>query len=167
MNEFPSGPLIDVVKQRNGEEGKSRFQDWMDVIHLDYVRFDKLPWSQASTFKDKKRRPDYLVATEIGPIAVDVKSRFYNLRHENFPIGEVDIIRLNEFQEAFHIPIWLVFSTPALGHTTRFWIFLKKVLHDIEPKENRATGKLFYPIRIDQCVIVGPQDKIGKVFSTY
>ncbi|HME53292.1 MAG TPA: hypothetical protein VKM55_13805 [Candidatus Lokiarchaeia archaeon] len=149
-----------------GQQAENRFQDWMDAHQISYVRIDQEPNTLALAFRGIVRRPDFFI--HIGSlnatIAIDVKSRRFDERYENFIVNEDDIQLLRAFQQQFGNPVWLVLSTTAIQHNTWYWIQLDQVISDIKPKTSSVKGNQFRPIRIDQCKTVAIQDGIGRIF---
>nr|MDO8111552.1 hypothetical protein [Candidatus Sigynarchaeota archaeon] len=166
-NNITFTPASEVTREQIGRHAETRFQDWMDANAINYLRVDQEPDTMALAFKSKVRRPDYIIHVRAvgATIAADVKSRKYDKGYQNFPVGDEDITRLQAFQQAFGLPVWLVLSTDAIDHEVWFWIALDQVLAAIPPKHSSLSGKAFYPIRIDQCKVIGPLDGIEKIMG--
>jgi len=109
-----------IENELAGERAEIRFQSWMDVNRIDYFRIDQEPDTIALTFKGFIRRPDYFIRMKhIGAtIAIDVKSRRYDVDYDDFIVDEEDITLLAAFQERFGVPVWIVLSTPAITRGT-------------------------------------------------
>ena len=74
-----------------------------------------------------------------------------------------EVQKLSRFQRIWGIPVWLTFASPAEPYT-RHWISLTKILDAIELKTNRCNGNQFRAIEIKDCISMGWDDGLEKIF---
>ena len=141
------------------------FQQWLEAKKYPYVYIEQSLETFATFFKGITKRPDYfIVLPSMGLIAVDVKERQYYIDFQNFTINELEIKKLSSFERAFRIPVWVAISNKSIGFTTWYWISLTRIVENVPLKVNSSSNEEFRAIDIKNCITIGWNDNLGKLF---
>ena len=148
-------------------QAERHFTEWLDHHGYGWVYFDqtKKTYAKALWAILNAKRADVLVATDHGPILIDVKSR------RLYPSGsftldeEKDIQKAKNFSEAFNLPTWFAISSESDSSTDFYWISLEDVLKLPIKKSGKSKEPLRW-IDKDQCIKVSFEDTLEKVFHT-
>ena len=159
-------PKISDEKERIGRVAEAKFHEWLVHARVDYTYFDQSLATFANSFRNRAKRPDYLIfLKDLGKIAVDVKSRAFQKEFETFILDEEEIRKLASFQEISRISVWFAISCEGIGHNTWYWISLNYILANIKQMVSRKSFKPFRPVGIRECVTIGWNDSLEKLFS--
>lgn len=141
------------------------FQQWLEAKKYPYLYIEQSIDTFASLFRGITKRPDYfIILPSIGFISVDVKERQYYNTYQNFTINEVEIRRLLSFERIFKIPIWIAISNENIGFTTWYWVSLTKIIEKMPLKINSCSNEEFRAIDIKNCITIGWNDNLSKLF---
>lgn len=141
------------------------FQQWLEAKKYPYVYIEQSLETFATFFRGITKRPDYfIVLPSIGLIAVDVKERKYYIDFQNFTINELEIKKLSSFERAFKTPVWVAISNESIGFTTWYWISLTRIVEKMPLKVNSNSNEEFRAIGIKNCITIGWNDNLGKLF---
>lgn len=141
------------------------FQKWLEAKKYPYVYIEQSLETFATFFRGITKRPDYfIVLPSIGLIAVDVKERQYYIDFQNFTINELEIKKLSSFERAFKTPVWVAISNESIGFTTWYWISLTRIVEEMPLKVNSSSNEEFRAINIKDCITIGWNDNLGKLF---
>lgn len=150
-----------------GRIAEQKFQQWLIHKGLLFAYFDQTPATFAPPFKEiSVKRPDYLICMkDLGTIAVDVKSRRFYKDFENFTLDEEEIQKLSAFQRISRIPVWFAISHREIGYNTWYWISLNAIKEKSARKVSSLSRKPFRPISIKECITMGCNDGLEKLYN--
>lgn len=141
------------------------FQQWLEAKKYPYLYIEQSVDTFASLFRGITKRPDYfIILPSIGFIAVNVKERQYYTIYQNFTINEVEIRKLLSFERVFKIPVWIAISNENIGFTTWYWVSLTKIIEKMPLKINSCSNEEFRAIDIKNCITIGWNDNLSKLF---
>ncbi len=118
------------------------------------------------------KRPDFIVAftrhnrsIKIDPIHVDTKELSFDEKYQTFTFETLELQGLRRWQEAFNAYIWFAIAIKNFGYKTWFWISLNDVIaKHFDIRKNGGTGKEFYVIKVENCITIGWNDTLNKLF---
>ncbi len=139
---------------------------WFDHKQVKYIYLDQSWETQSPLFKDKLRRPDFLVTIPgIGSIFVDVKEREYQTKYSSVILDEADVPLYIQLQKDFKLPVWFAFTLKGSGFASWHWISLDDVLEKVEIRDSGKSGKPFRGVPLTQCRTLGWNDGLSKLIS--
>lgn len=150
-----------------GRSAERKFLEWLIHKRVSFTYCDQSVETFPPIFRrDKIKRPDFFIFIKnLGKIAIDVKSRAFNMEFENFILDEEEVQKLAAFQKMSGIPVWLAISTPEIQHNTWYWISLNEVLENVNKKISSRSNEPFRPIGIKDCITIGWKDGLEKLIQ--
>lgn len=115
--------------EAKGKLGEADFKAWLRAWNLGYMRVDQSADGFSPTFKDRIKRPDFLVPVElIGTLAVDVKNRRpQNNGSFTFPLGS-ELELAENYEHMFGHHFWYAYRIRESGKPpVWYWINVHKV----------------------------------------
>jgi len=161
--------------KRKGEEAEEEFKKWLDEHKINYLYIKQGIKSFPKSFSKELKRPDFIILLpDAGLIMVDVKRRDIIYKYNDIAVDIPDLIKFDNFQRKFHIPIWYAFSNENLNYEDWFWIPLSDVIRlykDFKMTSKRIgftsskSKKDYYPVKLDNFIKVNKREKLIKIFS--
>jgi len=148
-----------------GRRGEHIFQEWGNYQRIDFHKNDQSLETFAVSFRNTTKRTDYEISLpDLGKIAVDVKVLKLHTTYGDFILDAEEIHKQKSFQRKFQVPVWFaIIPRNGLQYRTFYWVSLNYILDQIQPKHSQYGP--FYPISRKDCITVGWDDGIEKLFK--
>jgi len=97
---------------KEGRAGEEAFRDWLDKEKIGYLYIDQTPAFFSPTFKDKLKRPDFLLLIpNIGFIAIDVKHYSTYDNKKSFTLNiDTELDKAVGLENISRTPLWYAYK---------------------------------------------------------
>jgi len=150
-----------------GDQAERYFQKWLEDNEIPYLFIDQDKDTFSSMFKDKLKRPDFmLLVPNFGFIFVDVKDRKISRTYQTYPVDEVDAQKYSSLQRQFNLQTWCVISNEDYDYKTWLWLPFTKVTElGIEKRTSGKSGQKFFPVGVNEFIQISHDDSLDRLFS--
>ncbi|OLS15904.1 MAG: hypothetical protein RBG13Loki_0473 [Promethearchaeota archaeon CR_4] len=146
-------------------EAERRIQEYFDAHLYGWDRVDQSIASFARIYQGRVKRPDYIVYLDTyTKIIVDAKDWTLDAEFRNFHIDEGDARRAAEWERQHGSKLWLAISNEHSDYKTWYYISISRILEVCPLRTSRKSGNFFRTFTILDCVTIGPEDSLSKLF---
>lgn len=147
-----------------GSLGEESLNLWFQENCVSYLPIKQSADGFAQAFKDRIKRPDYLVLLEsIGMIAVDAKN--CTLYHGQFTLAIAELERAIAFELSTRLAFWFAFLFRGKGEYVWYWINAVRALERGAAKTNGHNGEDFLQIGLNNFVPIRTQHDLGRLIT--
>ena len=146
---------------------EKKFKEWLDKKGYPYLYIEQSKDTFATFFRGTSEGPDFLISIpSTSIISVDVKERKLDKKYESFIIDEKEVEKLSSFERITRLPVWFTFSMKEIAYKTWYWISLGEVIERIMINISRKSHEPFRAIPLKDCITIGWDDGLYKLFGS-
>jgi hypothetical protein len=171
QNTAEGGKSEEFTNSEKSKKTEKLFQNFLNNLKIPFYYIDQSKESSSDELNEKHiRRPDFIVHTDIGIFYIDVKFRKKLNFGENdmtrFYLKQYELISLHNFQNEFHLPVWIAFTNNLIEpefyyvSISKLYKYFKIISNEINNKSSEEVRKKF-----EVCFIYVPDIFLYDHFS--